>query len=138
MHHFSKESWLPLEGVVSLFFGGEPWEGQSVFGHLPLICLTVGPALVTVVCFFLSHEPPTRMPVGARGGWRGFIERVARQLRCRFLFARSNHFCRVDAGALRQLGNVADAIDLSPTGLQSTLCRLRELCSLLHLRPRFV
>ena len=43
----------------------------------------------------------------------------------------------MDARALRQLGNVADAIDLSPTGVQSALSGLRELCSLLdHLGPR--
>ena len=64
---------------------------------------------------------------------------VARKLRGRFLFASSNLFCRVGAGALRQLGNVADAVDPSPTGVQSALSGLRELCSLLdHLRPRLV
>ena len=35
-----------------------------------------------------------------------------------FFFARSNLFCQVGGGALRQLGNVADAIDLPPTGVQ--------------------
>ena len=71
---------------------------------------------------------------------QGFIEpHVARKLRGRLLFARSNLFCRVGAGALRQLGNVADAIDLSPTGVQSALSGLRELSALLgHIRPRLV
>ena len=71
---------------------------------------------------------------------QGFIEpHVARKLRGRFLFARSNLFCRVGAGALRQLGNVAEAIDLSPTGVQSALSGLRELSALLdHIRPTLV
>ena len=71
---------------------------------------------------------------------QGSIEpHVARKLRGRVLFARSNLFCLVGAGGLRQVGNVADAIDLSPTGVQSAMSGPRELCSLLeNRRPRLV
>ena len=56
-----------------------------------------------------------------------------------FFLARSNLFCRVGARALRQWDTVADASNLSPTGVQPALSGLRELVSHLeHLRPRLV
>ena len=54
------ESGLLLEGVASPFLSGElaGKKHEFCFGAC-LSCFLVGPALVTVVCFFLSHEPPT-------------------------------------------------------------------------------
>ena len=51
------EWFLPL-------FGGEPLgrKCRSLFWYLPFVCKMVGLGLVTVACFFLSHEPPTQSP----------------------------------------------------------------------------
>ena len=39
-------------------------EGNTEFGSvLAFLFLSVGLALVTVACFFLSHEPPTQKPI---------------------------------------------------------------------------
>ena len=44
-------------------FGVCTWEGDTEFVSVPaFLCWLVGLALVTVVCFFLSHEPPTHSP----------------------------------------------------------------------------
>ena len=49
-----------MEGVVFPFFFGELVDGSAEFVLvLAFLCWLVGLALVTVVCFFLRHEPPT-------------------------------------------------------------------------------
>ena len=63
---------------------------------------------------------------------QGSIEpHVARKLRGRFSSPGPTSSVALGAGA-RHLGNVADAIDLSTTSVQSALSGLRELCSLVE------
>ena len=60
VYHLPKVRCLRLVGEVFPFFGGEPVgrKHRSTFWCLPFLCKLVGQALVTVVCFLLSHEPP--------------------------------------------------------------------------------